>query len=207
MFDINNVISHNSKLKSTLRSTPSVSVLEQTIIDESLKRIKTKIDEIIPGTFEFSREGDFYVKEGTKLKVTNLATGSKMFSIIKILLEKGLLSDSTMLILDEPEAHLHPKWQNKFAELIVLLVKELGVNVLLTTHSSNFVLAIDAFMRKYQIEKITNFYRTEFNETEMVDYECINDDIGVIYQDFLEYFSEVKILRNEMIKKAGDSDD
>lgn len=207
VFDINNVVSHNSKLKNILRHGPRASILEKTIIDESLKIIKAKIDDIIPGTFEFSQDGDFYVKEGTKLKVTNLATGSKMFSIIKILLEKGLLNDSTMLVLDEPEAHLHPKWQNKFAELMVLLVKELGVNILLTTHSSNFVLAIDAYMRKYQIEEITNFYRTEFNEIGMVDYKCINDDIGLIYQDFLEYFSEVKILRNELIKQAGDSDD
>ena len=91
--------------------------------------------------------------------------------------------------------------------MIVLLVKELGVNILLTTHSSNFVLALDAYMRKYEIEDLTNFYRTTFNENEMVDYECINDNMNVIYQDFLQYLSEVKVLRNECLKNTGDKND
>lgn len=51
--------------------------------------------------------------------------------------------------MDEPETHLHPKWQNLFAEIMLLLVKELGCHVLLTTHSPNFMLALEANMRKY----------------------------------------------------------
>ena len=109
-----------------------------------------------------------------------------------------------MLILDEPEAHLHPSWQNKFAEMIVLLVKELGVNIVLTTHSSNFVLALDAYMRKHKVQEITNFYRTEFDENGMVDYVCVDDNIEDIYQDFLQYLSEVKMLRNKYLKNCGE---
>lgn len=198
------IVSHNTKLKLFLRSNNRPTVLEQTIINESVEKIKEKIDLILPGTFEFSSIGDYYIKNGTKLKISNLATGSKMFSIIKILLERGELDQSTMLILDEPEAHLHPSWQNRFAEMIVLLVKELDVNILLTTHSSNFVLALDAYMRKYKIEEKTNFYRTIFNDNNTVDYVCTNDDIGEIYKDFLQYFSEVKMLRNECIKNFGE---
>ena len=77
-----------------------------------------------------------------------------------------------MLILDEPEAHLHPAWQNLFAEVIVLLVRELGVNILLTTHSSNFVLALDAYMRKYSIEEKTNFYQASRQREKRID--CLN---------------------------------
>ena len=88
--------------------------------------------------------------------------------------------------------------------MIVLLVKELDVNIVLTTHSSNFVLALDAYMRKYSIEDKTNFYRTNATADGRVDYSCINDDIGSIYQDFLQYFSEVKILRNQYLKNSGE---
>ena len=128
-----------------------------------------------------------------------------MFSVIKLLLELGEIDKTTMLILDEPEAHLHPEWQNKFAEIIVQLVKELKVNILLTTHSSNFVLALDAYMRKYEIEAVTNFYQTEPLECGMVEYKCVNDSINAIYQDFLEYMSQVKILRNNCIRNVGDN--
>ena len=122
-----------------------------------------------------------------------------MFSIIKILLNKGEIDNTTMLILDEPEAHLHPKWQNAFAEIIVLLVKELNVNVLLTTHSPNFMLALDAYMRKYEIAEKTNFYQTDVLKDGFVQYHCVNDDMGMIYQDFLQYLSEVKMLRNKYL--------
>ena len=122
-----------------------------------------------------------------------------MFSIIKMLLNKGEIDNTTMLILDEPEAHLHPKWQNAFAEIIVLLVKEVNVNVLLTTHSPNFMLALDAFMRKYDISEKTNFYQTDIVENEFVQYHCVNDNMGKIYEDFLKYLSEVKMLRNEYL--------
>jgi len=200
-----NIMSHCNKLRFTIRRKQQPTVLEQTVLDEDLENIKAKINAILPGTFEFSSDGDYYVYNGAKLKLTNLATGSKMFSVIKLLLEKGEIDNSTMLILDEPEAHLHPEWQNKFAEIIVLLVKELKVNILLTTHSSNFVLALDAYMRKYEIEDVTNFYQTDPLECGMVEYKCVNDNINTIYQDFLEYMSQVKMLRNNCIRNVGDN--
>lgn len=125
-----------------------------------------------------------------------------MFSIVKMLLEKGELDSGTMLILDEPEAHLHPQWQNTFAEIIVLLVKELNVNILLTTHSPNFMLALDAYMRKYEIAEKTNFYQTSAMENGFVQYHCLNNDMGKIYQDFLQYLSEAKMLRNKYLTYA-----
>lgn len=198
----NRIYSHNYKLRSVLRRGNGLSVFEQTVLDDSLKLVKTQIDQIIPGTFEFSSDGEYYVQNGMKLKISNLATGSKMFSIVKMLLEKGELDSSTMLILDEPEAHLHPQWQNSFAEIIVLLVKELGVNILLTTHSSNFMLALDANMRKYGMADKTNFYQTDVVEDGFVQYHCVNDDMGKIYQDFLQYLSEAKMLRNMYLHYA-----
>lgn len=205
ILNVGRIMPHEEKLKNVLRRKIQPTILEQTVINEALQKVKNQINEVLPGTFEFSSDGEYYVRNGNKLRISNLATGSKMFSIIKILIEQGQIDASTMLILDEPEAHLHPAWQNRFAEIIVLLVKELGVNILLTTHSSNFVLALDAFMRKYAIEEKTNFYQTNFLDCGMVEYTCTNDNIGAIYQDFLEYLSEVKMLRHECLRNAGDN--
>lgn len=200
-FNPGRIVSHRDKLKFVLRSRKTLTVFEQTVLSDALKITKAKIDSILPGTFEFSSEGEYYIQDGLKLRISNLATGSKMFSIIKMLLNKGEIDDTTMLILDEPEAHLHPKWQNAFAEIIVLLVKELNVNVLLTTHSSNFMLALDAYMRKYEIAEKTNFYQTDILGDGFVQYRCVNNDMGMIYQDFLQYLSEVKMLRNKYLTK------
>lgn len=200
----NRIYSHNYKLKFTLRSRKPLSVFEQTVLSDSLLEINNQFDNVIPGTFEFTSDGDYYVKNGSKLKLSNLATGSKMFSIMRMLLDKGEIDNTTMLILDEPEAHLHPMWQNAFAEIIVLLVKKIGVNILLTTHSPNFMLALDAYMRKYNIADITNFYQTDVLEDNFVHYNCVNNDMGKIYQDFLQYLSEVKMLRNSYLNSIGE---
>lgn len=204
IFNPSRICSHNIKLKFVLRSRKSLSVFEQTVLSDSLAEINEQFDRVIPGTFEFTSEGNYYVKNGAKLKLSNLATGSKMFSIMKILLDKGEIDNTTMLILDEPEAHLHPMWQNAFAEIIVLLVKKLGVNILLTTHSPNFMLALDAYMRKYDVAEITNFYQTDVLEDSFVHYNCVNNDMGIIYQDFLQYLSEVKMLRNSYLNYLGE---
>lgn len=204
ILNLNRIYSHNDKLRFILRSPKKPTVLEQTVLDHSLKVVKEQIDGVIPGVFEFSSSGEYYIQNGAKLKVSNLATGSKMFSIIKILLEKGEIDNTTMLILDEPEAHLHPQWQNAFAETIVLLVKELGTNVLLTTHSPNFMLALDAFMRKHHMADQTNFYQTDLLSNGLVQYHCVNDDLGLIYQDFSQYLSEMKMLRNRYLSDTGE---
>ena len=206
-FNPNRVQFHNRKLRQAVVNVRPVNVFEQTVLNDSLSSIKRQIDAILPGTFEFSSEGEYYVENGAKIQISNLATGSKMFSIIKLLLERGRLDSATMLILDEPEAHLHPAWQNAFAEIIVLLVKELKVNVVLTTHSPNFMLALDAHMRKHDIIDQTNFYQTRTLEGSFVQYHCVNDDLGQIYDDFLQYLSEMKMLREQYLCPYGEEEE
>lgn len=195
--DETHILSHENKLKLVVNRPNRKSVFEAGIIEERYKRIKEKIDEILPGEFVFTNEGQYYVHEGINLKTSNLATGSKMFSIIKLLLSKGEITEKTLLILDEPEAHLHPKWQNSFAEIMILLVKELGCHVLLTTHSPNFMLALEANMRKYDAREVCNFYQTKhIDGSEFVNYKCVNDSLEDIYEDFVTYLSDMKNLRD-----------
>lgn len=117
-----------------------------------------KINLIVPGEFQKTNEGNFYIDDNAMLNVQNLATGSKLFFIVKMLLINGSLKDGTVLILDEPESHLHPEWINKFAEILVLLIKELRIYVLLTTHSPNLLLALDYYSNEYGVSEMSHFY-------------------------------------------------
>ncbi len=196
------ILPHESKLNRVLKSNTLSSVYEKMIKETDNSIIREKINQVLSGSFEFTDDGEFYVKDGKQLNITNLATGSKMFAIIKLLIEKGEIDGTTLLVLDEPEAHLHPNWQNKFAEIIVLIVKELGTRVLLTSHSPNFVLAIDAYMRKYNAQNITNFYQTNSIDGYFVEYKNVNDDIGLIYDDFAKNLAEMKALRDTYYYKG-----
>ena len=198
------IYSHNEKLKFILKFGYGSSIFEQTLRSDALRELKKKLDAVIPGSFDVSGSDNYYVHNGAKLQLSNLATGSKMFSIMKMLIERGELDSASLLILDEPEAHLHPQWQNAFAEMLMLLIRHLGVTVVLTTHSPNFMLALDAYMRKYRLADRTNFYQTDEEPDGFVRYRCVNDDMGLIYQDFLQYLSEVKMLRNLYLHGGGE---
>jgi hypothetical protein len=62
-----------------------------------------------------------------------------------ILFLKYLVRPGDMLILEEPESHLHPAAQRRMAQGIVRLVNA-GVKVIITTHSDMFVGQINNFL-------------------------------------------------------------
>ncbi len=105
----------------------------------------------------------YYYKEreiGERLNINNLSTGLKSFVIIKTLLENGSLKQKDVLILDEPEIHLHPDWQLRYAEIIVLLQKVFELTIILTTHSLHFVEALQYYAEKYERDGKCTFGHT-----------------------------------------------
>ena len=70
------------------------------------------------------------------------ATGIKAFSVLNFLYTRGLLNNRSLLIVDEPESHLHPQWILEYAKILVKLNKNLGVRLLLATHSPDMLNAI-----------------------------------------------------------------
>lgn len=166
-------------LKELLIRTESKNFFDDLELKNKYRDVFEKINKIVPGEFAETSEGYFYVDEGAALSVKNLATGSKMFFIIKKLLLSGLIDNNTMLILDEPESHLHPEWINKFAEILVLLVENINVNVLLTTHSPNLMLALNVYAQKMRLTDKAHFYLAEKSEDGYFSQiRCIDENIG-----------------------------
>ena len=191
--------SHMARLSAILRGGEELSPIEQRALNEKLAPVKAKINAVVPGTFDFSGAEEFYVSpEGDKLRLTNLAAGSKMFSIIKLLLENGKLDENSMLILDEPEIHLHPQWQNQLAEVIALLVEELHIRVLLTTHSFEFMLALETWAKKYHLGERANFYLSRRLENGLVTHERKTDNLGAIYDELVAPTEEMDALRDSL---------
>ncbi len=123
------------------------------------RRFIDKIGEIIGGSMHYDQtERDFVFKQGEIIiKSVNVASGIKTFGIIQMLLIGAMIAPNTVLIIDEPEAHLHPEWQLKYAEVLTQLV-DMGVYVLVSTHSPYMIEALKHYSEKLQQEKITNFY-------------------------------------------------
>lgn len=108
---------------------------------EKISEIMRIVNDIIPGKIA-SKGGKWTLSSDyldNPVDFYNLSAGLKSFVVLKMLIEKGILKEKDVLILDEPEIHLHPDWQLKYAEIIVLLQKMFDLNIVVTTHSRDFL--------------------------------------------------------------------
>lgn len=191
---------HRESLLRLIRNTKQRTVLEKTQISKEAQEIERKLDSMLSGDFSFEDEGSYIIgKDGKKLRLSNMATGTKTVAILIMLIREGLLTQKSVLIFDEPESHLHPEWQNIFAEIIVLIEKVIGAHIVLTTHSPNLFYALDTYSRKYDIISRCAFYQTESADNGHVKINDVSKDVGKIYSDFLNYLLDMKAIREKLM--------
>lgn len=161
-------------------------------IEENVLKAKINIqDFLFYKQFVYQRlEDDF------KLDFENCATGIKSLGIIYLLLKNGSINEKTLLILDEPEAHLHPQWIVEYARILVLLRKKVGCNMCISSHSPDFIQAIKAISEKEEILNEINFYLAEERDNHKFDYIDLSGSISKIFKCFnkslekIEHYSE-----------------
>lgn len=140
--------------------------------------------------YDLSKDNIFYKKEDLKLDMDKTSNGVKMFGFLQILILNETIKEGSTLIFDEPEVHLHPKWQLAYAKIIVFLVKG-GVKVLVTSHSPYMIEALELYARKENIS--AEFYlANKVNETSII--ENVNTHLEKIYRKLAEPISDLEEL-------------
>lgn len=153
------------------------------------KSILEKIEGIIGGIYSHSSMPIFFTgkfddslsDENSNFKrqiitLSDTPSGIKQMGVIQVLLLNNKLKKGDYLIIDEPEINLHPDWQFKFAEILVLLAK-LDITIYINSHSPLFIEAITAFCEFYDMEENINYYLTEASEVEgQYDFVKIKSD-------------------------------
>lgn len=174
---------HRMHLREKLSYNKDTNIVDEIIVNQKFDKIYEKTSSICSGELiKNQRSGYGYKKANTEkiLDVKNLSTGLKTFAILKTLLVNGVIEYNGLIILDEPEIHLHPEWQLLFAELIVMLHKEFGMHILLNTHSPYFLRAIQVYSAKHGVADKCNYYLSEEME-EQVNISDVTNDIDRIY--------------------------
>lgn len=176
-------------------------VIESVRAKEKLNEIYKILSGVIDGEIVINQgKEEFGLKKNgfsEPISLHNLSTGMKSFAILKMLLENGSLKEKDVVILDEPEIHLHPQWQIVYAELIVLLQKSFDLSVVVTTHSPYFVDAINLFSCKYGTDNQVNYYISENND-DTVNMKCVTDNIELIYKKMASPIQMLDTLRYEL---------
>lgn len=168
---------HTKDLFNKLR-TPTL-LPEQGKVNQLLQDIQ----EIIEGEIAYDRSNrDFVFKRQDKpVSIKNTASGIKVFGLLQMLLVNDFITKNTVLIFDEPENHLHPKWQLKLAQVLVKLI-ESGVYVLISSHSPYL---IEALKRGVDRSNLTNEARFALAQDQRItDTDRLSDIFEVLAEPF-----------------------
>ncbi|MEI0594674.1 AAA family ATPase [Brachyspira pilosicoli] len=190
------------KLLDSLTKDYSNNMLENIIDSVQNKEILDKIEKLFDDAVngKINKMGSYYYLD--KLRFENLSTGIKSFLIIRMILGNGVLKKKDLLVLDEPEIHLHPEWQLLYAETIVLLQKYLDLTITITTHSPYFLEAINGYSKQHKIHNKVNFYFAEADDNNNVTINNVNDNINLIFKKMAD---PLKKLRNMRIEEFDNS--
>lgn len=184
-------------LTSSLNENLMDGIIGTVLAKEKLSKIYETLGSVVDGKVQEQNDRFYFNKEGFNkpISVENLSTGLKSFVVLKMLIEKGKIREKDVLILDEPEVHLHPQWQIIYAELIVLLQKYFDLSIIVTTHSPYFLDAINLYSVKYGLKEKVNYYLSSEKERGV---EIEKVDVDQIYKKMSSPIQILETLRYEL---------
>ena len=156
-----------------------------------------EISALMEGQINYDYNKEEYLFNDIPIK--NTSAGVKQLGIIQKLFSNRELIENSVVIMDEPEVHLHPEWQVKLAEILVLAVKNLNVTLFISSHSPHFIEAVEVYSVKYAMRKDTNFYLTRKDDTstkfnvEKIEY----DKLYKLYKNLGDPYDIIDRVRGE----------
>lgn len=125
------------------------------------KRLDKRIVEFLKEEFEPDAEGLTYAPSGenryhlavqtaeTAVRVDDLGDGARAALLASMLV---LAYRPTVLLLEEPELHLHPAGMYTYVKFLVRLAKEIGFQIIASTHSLELIQIVQRLAQESGIE-------------------------------------------------------
>lgn len=182
--------------------------IDDLLISKKFGEIERKLEDLMGGSIQYDPERGLQFRcqqfPSHPLRLGNLSEGLKAMGLLQAAFHSGAIGTDDVLILDEPEVHLHPEWQIRYAEFIVLLQKAFNLTILLTSHSPDFVQAIRLFSRKHGLTGRLNGYISRLNDDGSATMDPIeNGGWDRAFEGFARSYDILTALRAEI----GDPDD
>lgn len=158
--------------------------------------------------FEYLRD------DGLKIDFHKCSSGFKVLGLLQMLMNKGALTEKTVVFLDEPEAYLHPEWIVEYARMLVLINKMLGTRFFIATHNPDMASAIRYISEKEGTLDSVNFYIAEESPTSKYQYryrETKEEDdeksIGPLFKSFIRGIEKIAEYSNPSGNQEDSSDE
>ena len=145
--------------------------------------ISKELQDAIAGKLAVTKSGEInYVdQKGISTPLSLTAMGISNLGLIDLLIRNNIIKPGSFLIIDEPEAHIHPKWQVVFMELLYKMAKA-GANIIIATHSLDMVKKLELLAKQDpESEKLISVHKMPFSK---LDTEAtLQEKIGEILED------------------------
>ena len=126
-----------------------------------IRRVAEQLEaELLEGKIEVERATseaypEFLYRPEQAEEALRMSHSSAMVSELAplVLFLRGIVGRGDLLIIEEPESHLHPDLQTKIAHILARLVRA-GVRVVITTHSNWLLQQIGNLIREGELQKL-----------------------------------------------------
>lgn len=171
-------------------------ILEPRIKDKEIANLASFIEEKMNAQFLLYHEPPRYVVKirGLKMPIERASSGHREIAPLILTLKYGLI-ENAMLIMEEPEAHLHPDAHSIITRALARLSQ--FSEVLITTHS---VYILDEISNLIKLNELNSMEKKELGYEEWEG--IVPDDVGIY---FFSFDGKVKSLEitEEGIEESG----
>ena len=112
-------------------------------------QIKNLLNRVLNGSVKHLQGKYIYSTNGTEMPLSAAAASIRELASLEFLIENSNIDKSSIMI-DEPEAHLHPLKQRLMADVITCLING-GAHVQVTTHSDYFLRRLNELVIKHKL--------------------------------------------------------
>ena len=137
-------------------------------------------------------------KDGPEVPLIDVGFG--VSQVLPLLTQCYHVPENSILILEQPEAHLHPKVQSELADVLIDVVKNRSIQIILESHSEHLLLRL---MRRIAEEDIsadqTALYFCQINDGTSKIERLNMDEYGNIRNWPQDFFGDST---GELIKKT-----
>lgn len=129
--------------------------------------IANSLEKILGGEFVFKNDDVSFKdkQKGRDISKNLISFGMTNLGMIQALLKHNVITEGSFIFIDEPETNLHPEWQVKLINVLLELASK-GVNIIITTHSTDIIKALEVNIKKREIENMEDFISVHFVELE-----------------------------------------
>ena len=126
----------------------------------SIRRVAEQLEaKLLEGKIEVKRptpeaSPEFLYRPDQAKEGLRMSHSSAMVSELAplVLFLRGIIKRGDLLIIEEPESHLHPSAQTKIAQTLACLIRT-GIGVVITTHSNYLLQQIGNLIREGELRK------------------------------------------------------